>query len=123
MQNYEYFNKEWLVSAGARRVYRMAAGVSLLLYPALLAAGLHQKISLFKPLLLIAVFATVLNEVGMGHFLFHFDDSHPLKQVLWACALFFMPLGPALYCFLVYSRSNAIRKVCESQPDSIGGLR
>ena len=47
--------------------------------------------------------------VGMEYFLFRFDDSHPLKQVVWFCVILFPLLGAALYCFLVYSRSNALK--------------
>jgi hypothetical protein len=123
MQHYEYINKEWLVSPVARRVYRVAAAVSLMLYPLVLAAVLHQKIGFFKPLLLIAVFATALNAVGMQYFLFRFDDSPSLKQAFWFCAMILFPLGPALYCFVVYSHSKPIKKICDNLTDSIAGLQ
>jgi hypothetical protein len=43
--------------------------------------------------------------------------------VFWFCAMIFFPLGPALYCFVVYSRSNAIKKICQNLPDSIASLQ
>jgi hypothetical protein len=43
----------------------------------------------------------------MQYFLFRFDDSHPMKQIFWFCVILFPSLGPALFCFTVYSRSKA----------------
>lgn len=107
MQPYDYINKEWIVSCAARRAYRLAAMLSLALYPILVAqiAGDVPKSlgPVMKPLLLVSIVGAAITAVGIEFFLFRFDDSHPLKQLFWFCAMLFVLLGPALYCFLVYS--------------------
>jgi hypothetical protein len=111
MNHYQYFSKEWIVSETARRVYRGAAVVSLTLYVTLVALfvyGVYGPIPLLKQLLFVGVLATAINGTGMEFFLFRFDDSAAWKQILWFCAMIFIPIGPALYCFLVYSRSKVI---------------
>jgi len=45
----------------------------------------------------------------MEIFLFRFDNSRPLKQVFWFVIMLFPLLGAALYCFVVYSRSNVFK--------------
>jgi len=52
----------------------------------------------------------------MEYFLFRFDDSGALKQVFWFCVMLFAPLGPALYCFLVYSRSDMVKECADRTP-------
>jgi hypothetical protein len=115
MQRYEYINKEWIVSSGARRVYRTAACASLALYPILIVAivGAVPEIlhPAFRVLLFASVVAAAITAVGMEFFLFRFDDSPALKQMFWFCALVFVPLGPALYCFMVYSGSRALASI------------
>jgi hypothetical protein len=32
-----------------------------------------------------------------------------LRKVFWFCVLLFPPLGPPLYCFIVYSRSDVLK--------------
>lgn len=59
-------------------------------------------------LLLAGIVGTALTEIGMQYFLFRFDDSPPMKQILWFCVMLFPPLGPALYCFTVYSRAKML---------------
>jgi hypothetical protein len=112
MNHYQYFSKEWIVSEAARRVYRAAAVVSLTVYVTLVALILYGPIPLLKQLLFVGVLATAINATGMEFFLFRFDDSAACKQILWFCAMIFLPIGPALYCFFVYSRSPAIKAVC-----------
>jgi len=46
--------------------------------------------------------------IAMEYFLFGFDDSSALKKMFWFCVMLLPPLGPALYCFLVYSRSKVV---------------
>jgi len=56
MLRYEYIDKEWIVSPTARLVYRAAAIVSLMLFPALEAVQLLDPVRPFlKPLVFIAV--------------------------------------------------------------------
>jgi hypothetical protein len=72
----------------------------------------------------LAVLGTALELVGMEYFLMRLDDSPALKQIFWFCALLFIPLGPALYCFLVYSRSDLVKKGGEDRqgnPESFQG--
>jgi hypothetical protein len=48
----------------------------------------------------------------MEFFLFRFDDSHPLKQIVCFLVMLFPILGAALYCFIVYSRSDVLKNAC-----------
>ena len=68
----------------------------------------YGPIPALKQFLFVGVLATAINGAGMEFFLFRFDDSPAWKQILWFCALIFIPIGPALYCFLVYSRSKVV---------------
>lgn len=108
MNHYQHFSKEWIVSPTARRVYRVAAVVSLTLYVSLAALIAYGPIPALKQFLFVGVLATAINGTGMEFFLFRFDDSAAWKQILWFCALIFIPVGPTLYCSLVYSRSRAV---------------
>lgn len=112
MEPYQYVKKEWIVSPGAQHVYRAAAVISLMVYPLLVALIYNGPLPVLKQLLFVAVLATALNGVGMEFFLFRFDESQAWKQIFWFCALIFIPIGPALYCFLVYSRSRAVKTAC-----------
>lgn len=62
-----------------------------------------------RVLLLVGALGAGITFVGMEFFLFRFDDSHPLKQVVWFLVMLFPFLGAALYCFIVYSRSAVLR--------------
>jgi hypothetical protein len=112
MLSYEYINKEWIISRTARRVYRLAATLSLMLFLIMVAQLVGEVPSVLGPvlrsLLLAGIVGAGITVVGMEFFLFRFDDSHPLKQIFWFCAMLFVPLGPALYCLIVYSRSKAL---------------
>ena len=113
MLSYEYINKEWIISRTARRVYRLAAILSLVLFLIMVAQLVGEVPSVLgpvlKPLLLAGILGAGITAVGMEFYLFRFDDSHPLKQIFWFCVMLFVPLGPALYCLIVYSRSKALR--------------
>ena len=69
-----------------------------------------------KLLLLAGALVAGITLVGMEFFLFRFDDSHPLKQVVWFLVMLFPLLGAALYCFIVYSRSNVLKNSCGERP-------
>jgi hypothetical protein len=113
LRNY-YINKAWIVSQTARRIYRVAAGLSLALFIFLTAVrfdgGIPQSV---VPLLKLPLFAGVLGAaitlVAMEYFLFGFDNSSALKKAFWFCVMLLPPLGPPLYCFIVYSRSDAFK--------------
>jgi len=117
MNPYQYFSKEWIVSERARRVYRTAAVISLTVYVTLVALIAYGPIPALKQLLFVGVLATAINATGMELFLFRFDDSAAWKQILWFCAMFLIPLGPALYCFLVYSRSKVVLRTLARTDD------
>jgi hypothetical protein len=117
VNHYQHFSKEWIVSPTARRVYRVAAVVSLTLYVSLAALIVYGPILALQQLLFVGVLATAINATGMEFFLFRFDDSVAWKQILWFCALIFIPVGPALYCFLVYSRSRVVLNALASAED------
>jgi len=119
MRAYDYINKEWIVSPTARRVYRAAAAISLTLYFSLAALRLNQPIPFLKQLLFAGVLGTVLTQVGMEFFLFRFDESRARKQAVWFCVMLCPPLGPALYCFLVYSRSQVVKAACAIRPEGV----
>jgi hypothetical protein len=126
MLKYEYINKEWIVSRTARIVYRTAAVTSVFIFVALVAlileSGRTNPVRLMmRPLLFLEAIGIALTLVGMEYFLFRFDDSHALTQMFWFCLLLLPPLGPALYCFLVYSRSEVVR-ACADQPAQISGV-
>ncbi len=109
MIRYEFLSKEWIVSPRARLVYRTAALVSLTLIPLLVVLILYPLEFLKLPLFL-AVVGMAVNVIGMENFLIRFDNSPAWQQVLWFCVNILMPVGPALYCFIVYSRSEVVRK-------------
>jgi hypothetical protein len=117
LNHYQHFSKEWIVSPTARRVYRVAAVVSLTLYVSLAALIAYGPIPAITQFLFVGVLATAINGTGMELFLFRFDDSAAWKQILWFCAMFLIPLGPALYCFLVYSRSKVVLRTVARSDD------
>lgn len=67
--------------------------------------GLFPIVRLF---LLAGVLGTAITIVAMEYFLFGFDNSSALKKVFWFGVMLFPLLGPALYCFIVYSRSDVV---------------
>jgi hypothetical protein len=118
MLRYDYINKEWIVSATAYRIYRLAAGLTILLF-CIWSYALTQGIPpIYAPLTRILVLAGVIGAgtlfVGMEYFLLRFDDSHAVKQIAWFCVMLIPLLGPVLYCFFVYSRSKLVKSCLSS---------
>ena len=119
MLKYELVNREMNVSRTACRVYRISAGLSLALFFGLWALLLEGSIpevfsSILRLILLIGAFGAAITIVGMEFFLFCFDESkNPLKQIFWFCIMLIPLIGAALYCFLVYSRSEVVKRSCE----------
>ena len=111
MVRYELINKKMIMSPTAYRVYRAAALLSLTIYFTIALIVKNGPTPLLKQILFVGVVATAVNLVGMEFFLFRFDDSAAWKQMVWFCVMMFSPLGPALYCFLVYSRSGTLRSI------------
>ena len=62
-----------------------------------------------KLLLLAGVLGSATTMVAMEYFLFSFDDSSARKKVFWFCVILFPPIGPTLYCFIVYSPSDVLQ--------------
>jgi hypothetical protein len=123
MFRYELISKEWIVSPSARRVYRTSAGLSVALFfgwcALLTRGGIPLNIApLVRVLLLLGVLGAGITWVGMEIFLFRFDTSHPLKQVVWFVVMLFPLLGAPLYCFAVYSRSNVVKNGCADRAES-----
>ncbi len=117
MLMYEYIKKEWIVSPTARSVYRTSASLSVALFfgwwTILVIGGIPETIApVVRALLLAGIVGAGITFVGMEFFLFRFDDSHPLKQIVWFLVMMLPLLGPALYCFIVYSRSDVLRSSC-----------
>jgi hypothetical protein len=117
MLHFELINKEWIVSRTARTVYRSAAIASLGIFIPLtiFILNLDREIPhplglLLKPLLFLGIIGMALTGLGMEYFLFRFDNSRALKQIFWFCLLLLPPIGPALYCFVVYSRSDVVKQ-------------
>lgn len=113
MLRYYYINRGWIVSSSARRVYRIAASLSLSLFFVLFALSLRGLIpnglvQVLRAILLPGVLGAATTMIAMEYFLFGFDDSSALKKMFWFCVMLLPPLGPALYCFLVYSRSKVV---------------
>src|SRR5581483_10512080 len=113
MRHY-YINRSWIVSATARRVYRLAASLSLILFLLFVEVTLtgtipHSLVPILKLFLPAAVLGTATTLVGMEYFLFGFDNSSAFKKMFWFCMMLLPTLGPALYCFFVYSRSSLVR--------------
>ncbi len=117
MLRYYYINKEWMVSSTAQRSYRVAAGLSLVLFfvvffivvAAQVGAIPEVLLPVVKLLLLAGVLGAATTMVAMEYFLFSFDNSSGMKKVFWFCVMLFPLLGPALYCFIVYSHSDVLK--------------
>jgi len=113
MLRYYYINKEWIVSNTARRIYRVAAFLSLGLFALLVAAkvagGVRESVAPLASLIFrVGVLGAAVTMVAMEYFLFGFDDSSAIKKAFWFCVMLFPPLGPSLYCLIVYSRSAVV---------------
>lgn len=116
--NHYYINKEWMLSATARRIYRAAAILSLTLVPAaiwLLILQVDSGTSLpwfpaVRCLVLAGILGTAITYTAMEYFIFGFDDSSAWKKTLWFFIMLIPPFGVALYCLIVYSRSNVLKR-------------
>jgi len=108
MHQYDLIDKKLIVSRTARRIYRLSAALSLTLYISLVGVRMSPS-AFWKGPILRGVLGTAITVVGMEVFLFRFDQSAALKQIFWFCLMLFVPLGPALYCYLLYSRSKVVR--------------
>lgn len=114
MLRYYYINKEWMISITAQRIYRLAGYLSLAFFVVLIWLRITHVPDSFLPFirlfLLVGVAAAATTMVAMEYFLFGFDTSSAIKKVFWFCVMMFPPLGPALYCLVVYSRSEVLAR-------------
>ena len=114
LRNY-YINKEWIVSTKARSIYRIAATLSVALFFMVIVLRLaneipHNLVPVVRLFVLAGVVGAATTMVAMEYFLFGFDNSSAFKKMFWFCIMLFPPLGPALYCFAVYSRCSVIQR-------------
>ena len=117
---HELINKELIVSPVASRVYRISAVLSVALFFgwSILTSRSIDNIPEITELfvhffLFIGILGAATTTIGMEVFLFRFDNSHAIKQIFWFCVMLFPFLGAALYCFLVYSRSEVLKDACK----------
>jgi hypothetical protein len=124
MIHQQFIEREWVVSATAKRVYRSTAAVSIVFFFFAVTLSMSMRgnpdvpalsLLLAKPVVLIFALATAITEAGMFCFLFLFDTSPGLKQVFWFLAMMIPPFGPALFCFRVYSRSSAFDPISKEE--------
>ena len=73
-----------------------------------------------RPLLFVGVLGMAVTGLARVDYLLRFDDSHPLQQGFWFCRMLLAPLGPALYGFLVYSRSEVLWSCVERVTRNVG---
>jgi len=119
--SYHLIDKKMMVSPSARRTYRVAAIFGLVFFFGLMAFAIYGIPPIVQPILRPLVFVGALcyatAMTGMEVFLFRFDNSHPLKQMFWFCMLIIPFFGVALYCFVVYSNSDAVKN-SDNPPES-----
>jgi hypothetical protein len=72
-----------------------------------------------KLFLLAGVFGTAITLVAMEYFLFGFDTSPSFKKAFWFVAMLFPLIGPPLYCFFVYSRSDVLKTASTQRAMSV----
>jgi len=115
-------SKSWIVSQVAQRIYFICALASLGLLGtyiasrmALAASGMSSfdpasvTVLILRVLFFPGVLGAALLSIAMWYFWFGFDKSHWLKKAIWFLPLYsFILIGPTLYYFLVYRRSNAL---------------
>jgi hypothetical protein len=115
MLRYYYIRKEWMLSGSAQLIYRLSAILSLVLFFLLIILNRSLDVDprllpMVRLLLFAGVLGTAITIVAMEYFLFGFDNSTPGKKAFWFCAMLLPPLGPALYCLIVYLRSDLLTK-------------
>src|SRR5215472_18534265 len=100
MLRYYYINRGWIVSSSARRMYRIAASLSLSLFFVLFAMSLRGLIpNALVPVLRAISPAWCVRSCNYndcdGVLFVGFDDSSALKKMFWFCVMLLPPLGPA----------------------------
>ena len=118
-----YVSRGWMLSRDAHFIYRVATGLSVMLFileeAVLLRGEISKAFLLMLQLLFIAgALGTATILIAMTYFLLGFDTSSSFKKTLWFLALYlFFPVGPPLYYFFVYSRSHVLRMATSASFD------
>jgi hypothetical protein len=107
-----------MLSGTAQRIYRVAAVLSIVFFMTAIAVRVTGGIPNYlfpvvMALLLAGVLGAATTIVAMEYFLFGFDKSSAWKRAFWFCVMTYPPFGPALYYFVVYSRSDAVKSNCQ----------
>lgn len=118
MRHY-FITRSWLVSLTARKIYRATAvaSLSVVIFPTLYRTLGEQALAIawvdqvLRLGLLIAVLSTATTLVAMEYYFFAFDNSGAWVKTFWFLIAWLPPFGTALYCFLVYSRSDYFRGI------------
>ena len=114
--------KSWIISRTARKIYLVCALLAVARFGSLFAISLAMAFSqvrslvqfplAFNPakaLILPGILGTATLTLAMWYFWFTFDRSSWLRKAFWFLPLYFLlPIGPALYYFFVYRRSDVI---------------
>jgi len=114
MQHY-YISRSWMVSTTAQWIYRRAAWLSIGLFVLLVVMPFVDSVpEILVPLYRLVFYACALGAaltlVAMEYFLFSFDPSSAGKKSVWFLVLCLIPVGPAIYCLVGYSRSSILDK-------------
>jgi hypothetical protein len=112
-----FINKEWIVSATARRVYLATTILNILLMlltfasPARLPESLITAVTL---LLFICAIGAATTLVAMIYHFVLFKVSSVPRSIACAITLAFFPIGPPFYFFFAYWRSPEFRVPSEA---------
>jgi len=74
---------------------------------------------LFRFVLFACVLGAAITFVAMEYFLFGFDTSPEWKKGLWFLMLCLIPVGPAIYSLVVYSRSPTLERKRSERPEGM----
>ena len=119
--NHYYISRSWLISQNARRIYRTAAACSLLLILVFVAYDVKGDTlfanepmeQLARLTTFVGVLGAAITLVAMEYYFFTLDECGVWTKTLWFLLLCAVPIGTALYCFRVYSRSSYFRHTAE----------
>ncbi|HVO79479.1 MAG TPA: hypothetical protein VMT28_02045 [Terriglobales bacterium] len=117
-------SKTWIISRAARRLYLVCALAAFALFGVIFAVRYAMTLSgvasleaspgaalLARMFLWPGILGTGLLTIAMWYFWFSFDNSGWLQKALWFVPLYlFIPVGPALYYFLVYRRNPEVSR-------------
>jgi len=121
MVRYQLIDKKMIVSRTATLTYRAAAIFGRVFFFGWMTFQIYGVPQVIGPVLRPQAFLGALSYAttmtGMEVFLIGFDNSHALKQIFWFCMLIIPFFGLALYWFVVYSNSDAVKNT-DNPPES-----